>query len=85
MIIKIIGDDLTLTSNSEFDLARLPPRFSNFPSHIYRVNYRLTFQNRVDEPFIKAPNPYDGKQGWLKNPNNVLKPIYEVIPILASA
>ena len=40
---------------------------------------------RADKPFIKAPNPYEGKQGWLKNQNNLLEPISEVVTILPSA
>ena len=39
----VVGDDLTLTSNSEIDLARLPPCFSNLFPHIYGVNHRFAF------------------------------------------
>ena len=67
----MIGDDLTLTSNCEIDLGRLPPWFSNLLPYIYRVKHRLAFYKRADEPFIEAPNPYDSKQGWLKNQNNL--------------
>ena len=63
MVKKMVGDDLTLTSNSKIDLARLPPCFSNLVSHIYRVNHRLGFYKRAVGPFIKAPNPNDDKQG----------------------
>ena len=51
----------------------------------YRVNHRLAFYKRADEPFIEAPTPYHNKQGWLKNQNNFLEPIREVGPILPSA
>ena len=59
----MVGDDPTLTSNSKIDLARLPPGFSNLLSRIYRVNHRLAYYKRADEPFIEAPNLYDDKQG----------------------
>ena len=62
----MVGDDLTLTSNSKIDLARFPPCFSIFLPYIYRVNHRLAFDKQVDEPFIAAPNLCDAKQGWLK-------------------
>ena len=62
---KLVGDDLTPTTNSIVDLARLPPCFGNLLPHItYRVNHRLS--KRADEPLIEAPNPYN-KQGWIKN------------------
>ena len=53
--------------------------------HIYRFNHRIAFYKQADEPFIEAPNPYDDKQGWLKNQNNLLVPIWQVGPILPSA
>ena len=34
---------------------------------------------------VEAPNPYDKKQGWLKNQNDLLVPIWQVWPIVASA
>ena len=58
MIKKMVGDDLTLALNSKIALARLPPCFSNLLPHIYRVNHRLAFDKRADEPSIEARNPY---------------------------
>ena len=81
----MVGDNLTLTSDSKIDLARLPPSFSNLLPHIYRVNHRLVFYKRADDPFKEAPNPYDDKQGWLKTQNNFLERIWQVGPILPSA
>ena len=71
---KMVGDDLTLTSNFKVDLARFSPCFSNLLSYIHIVNHRLASINllnyeRADEPFIEASNFYNGKQGWLKNQN----------------
>ena len=77
----MVGDDLTLVSNSIIDLARLPPSFSNLLPHIYRVNHRLACDKRFEE----APNPYDDKQGWLKNQNNLLEPIWQAGLILSRA
>ena len=54
-------------------------------SHIYGVNHRLAFDKRADEPFIKAPNPYDDKQGWLRNQNNLSEPIWQVGSIFQTA
>ena len=51
----MVGDYLTLRSNSKIDLATLPPCFSNFLPHIYRVNHRPAFYRRAGEPFIEAP------------------------------
>ena len=34
---------------------------------------------------MKAPNPYDDKQDWLKNQNNLLEPIWQVGSFLPSA
>ena len=51
---------------------------------IYRVNHRLAFHKRANKPFIEAPNPYDEKQGWLKDQNHFLAPIWFVRPILPS-
>ena len=68
MIKKMVEDNLTLISNSKINLARLPPFFSNLLSHVYRVNHRPFVDKRADEPFIKAPNPYDDMQSWLKKP-----------------
>ena len=79
------GDDLTLTSKSKIDLARLPPCFSNLLPHIYRVSHRLAFYKPADEPFVKSPNLYDDKQGWLKKQHNLYEPICQVGPILPSA
>ena len=58
-------------------MARLLPRFSNLLPRI-RVNHRLAFYKRADKPFIEAPNPFENKQGWLKNQNNLLEPIWQV-------
>ena len=69
MVKIMVGDDLTLTSNSKIDLARLPPCIRNLLPQINRVNHCLAFYKRVDEPLIKATNPYEDKQGLLKTQN----------------
>ena len=55
----MVGNDLTLTSNSKIDLARLPQCFRNLLPHIYRVDHCLAVYKRADEPFIKTTNPND--------------------------
>ena len=81
----MVEDDLILTSNSKIDLARLPPCVRNLLPHImFKVNHRFAFYKRADEPFIEAPNPCDNMQSWLKNQNNLLKPIWQIGPILPS-
>ena len=77
----MVGDDLNLKSNSKINLARFPPCFNNLFPQIYRFIHRLSFFKQADEPFIEAPNPYDDKQGWLKNQNNFLEPIWHVDPL----
>ena len=52
--------------------------------HIYRVNHRVAFYKRADEPFIEAPNLYDDKQSLLENQNSRLEPIRQVEPIFPS-
>ena len=74
MIKKMVGDGLTLKSNSEIDWATLPSCFCNLFPHIYRFNHRLAFHKLADEPFIEVSNPYDDKQG-----------IWQAGPILPSA
>ena len=59
------------------DLQFGPPLIKNY---IYRP-----FIEASIKPFIEAPNPYDDKQGWLKNQNKHLEPIWQVGPILPSA
>ena len=74
----MVGDNLTLTSISQIYSARLLPCFNNVLFHTYRVNDRLAFDKHADESILKAPNPYVGKQGRLKNPNNFLEPIWQI-------
>ena len=81
----MVGDNLILTSNSKIDLARLPPSFRDLLPQIYRVNHGLAFYQRADELFIEAPSTYGVKQGWLKNQNNLLEPIWQVGSFLPSA
>ena len=81
----MVRDNLTLTSSFKTGLARLPSCVSDWLPHIYKVNHRLAFDKHADEPFIEAPNSCDDKQGWLKNQNNLLKPIWLAGAILPSA
>ena len=51
MIKKVVGNNLTLASNSKIDLARLSPCFGNLLHNIlaYIVNHRLAFYKQADE------------------------------------
>ena len=53
-------------------------------SHIYRTNYRLAIYKRADEPIVEAPKPFDEKQGWIKNEEGSLEPIWSTGPIIPS-
>ena len=80
----MFGDNLTLRLNSKIDLPRLL-RALAICILIYAVNHCLTFDKRAYEPFIEAPNPYDDKQGLLKNQNNLLEQIWQVGPTFPRA
>ena len=69
----MVGDDLTLTSNSKIDLTRRQPCFANLLPRICRVNHRLASYQQANELFTKPPNPYDHKRGRLKNQNKFLE------------
>ena len=65
-------------------MTRLPPSFNNLLPLIYKVNHRLAFYKRANEPFIEAANLYDDEQSWLKNQINRSEPIWQVGPIFPS-
>jgi len=79
---KMARDSQSWSTNSCIDLSRLPPCFGDLVAHIYRVNHRLAFYKRAHTPIIEAPNPFDEKQGWIKNQNQLLEPIWQIGPIL---
>ena len=84
IIKKMVGDNLTLRLNSKIDLPRLLLALV-ICILTYAVNHCLAFDKRADEPFIEAPNPYDEKQGWLKNQNSLLKQIWQAGPTFPTA
>ena len=69
---------------SAVDLSKLPPCFDNLLPHIYRINYCLAIYKRADQPIEEAPKPFDEKQGWIKNEEGLLEPIWSTGPIISN-
>ena len=82
MLKKMVGEDQSLNLKSAVDLSKLPPCFDNLLPHIYRTNYRLAIYKRADQPIVEAPKPFDEKQGWIKNEEGLLEPIWSTGPII---
>ena len=81
----MVADDLTLTSNSKIDLARLCRALEMCFLTYTKLIIALPFFKQADEPFTEAPHLYYDKQGLLTIQNNLLEPIWLVEPILPSA
>ncbi len=82
MLKKMVGEDDELTMKSKVDLSRLPPCRDNLIPHIDRVNHRVANFKRADQPIFLSPMPMDPGQGWEKNEDDVLEPIWSCGPIL---
>ena len=52
LIQKMVGEDKSLTSKSNVDLARLPPCQSALKPHIQRVNHRMALYKRADQRIL---------------------------------
>ncbi|KAK7089149.1 hypothetical protein V1264_024806 [Littorina saxatilis] len=79
---KMVGDNEKLTSKCKVDLARMPPCQSALMPHIQRVNHRVALYKRAHEGILERPKPYDQGQGWTKNADGVLEPVWCLKPIL---
>ncbi|KAK7102311.1 hypothetical protein V1264_020548 [Littorina saxatilis] len=79
---KMVGDNEKLTSKCKVDLARMPPCQSALMPHIQRVNHRVALYKRAHEGIQERPKPYDQGQGWTKNADGVLEPVWCLKPIL---
>ena len=75
-------EDQSLNLKSAVDLSKLLPCFDNLLPHIYRTNYRLAIHKRADQPIVEAPKPFDEKQGWIKNEEGLLEPIWSTGSII---
>ncbi|KAK7114404.1 hypothetical protein V1264_000467 [Littorina saxatilis] len=76
----MVGDNEKLTSKCKVDLAGMPPCQSALMPHIQRVNHRVALYKRAHEGILERPKPYD--QGWTKNADDVLEPVWCLKPIL---
>lgn len=82
MLKQMVGENEQLTTKSRVDLSRLPPCRDNLVPHLGRVNYRLASFKRANEPIFWSPKPYDNGQGWEKNEEGLLEPMWSCGPIL---
>ena len=78
----MVGEDNKLSSKSKVNLARLPPCYSALKPHIHRVNHRVALYKRADENIFECPKPYDDEQGWIRNEDDVLEPLWSCNPVL---
>ena len=76
MLKKMVGDDEQLTTKSKVDLSRLPPCKDNLIPHVNRVNHRVAHYKRADKAIFWCPKPYDPDQGWEKNEEGILEPVW---------
>ena len=82
MLRKMVGEDDKLNAKSKVDLTRLPPCRANLMPHVQRVNHRLAHYKRATNPIFDSPCPFDPNQGWEKNENGLLEPIWSNGPLL---
>ena len=82
MLRKMVGEGEQLTTKSKIDLSQLPPCRDNLIPHIHRVNHRLAIYKRAYIPIFWSPKPYDPEQGWEKNYEGILEPIWSCGPVL---
>ena len=78
----MVGENEKLTMKSKIDFSRLPPCKGNLIPNISRVNYRLSTYKNADKNILFCPKSYDPNQGWEKNEQGVLEPIWCCGPIL---
>ena len=82
MLRKMVGEDDTLSIESKVDLVRLPPCRNSLILHVQRVNHRLGCYKKADTPIFDRPKPDEPGQGWTKNSEGVLEPLWCLGPIL---
>lgn len=85
MLKKMVGENEKLTVKSKVDLSRLPPCRDSLIPHLQRVNHRLANYKRADQAIFWSPNPFDDNQGWEKNEEGLLEPIWSCGPILPTS
>ena len=82
LLLKMVGPKDKLNLNSKVDFARLPPCRNSLLPHIYRVNYRLACFKKAGIPIFDLPSPCEDNNGWKKDDNGLIEPIWTIGPIL---
>ena len=77
MLHKMVGGtDVKLSKKSKVDLSRIPPCTNSLIPHIQCVNHRMCCYKKAHVPIFSKPKPDDNNQGWEKNDNGFLEPIW---------
>lgn len=77
MLHKMVeGRDVKLSKKSKVDLSRIPPCTNSLIPHIQHVNHRLCCYKKAHVLIFSKPKPDDNNQGWEKNDNGFLEPIW---------
>ena len=82
---QIVGDNETLSLKSKVDFSRIPPCLNSLLPHLQRVNHRVACYKRAHEPIVERPKPYDREQGWARNVNGTIEPVWSSGPILPTS
>ncbi|EDO46759.1 predicted protein [Nematostella vectensis] len=85
MLRKMIGENERLTIKSKVELSRLPPPRDNLVPHIQRVNHRVASYKRADQAVFWRPNPFEPGQGWERNDDGLLEPVWSCGPVLPTS
>ena len=81
---KLVGEDQPLNLKSAVDSSNLPPCFDNLLPQVHRTNYRLAIYKPPDKPIVEAPKLFDKKQGWIKNEEGLVEPIWSTESIIST-
>ena len=49
------------------------------------MNHRVALYKRADQAILQKPKPYDDGQGWKKNTEGVLEPVWSCGPVLPTS
>ena len=85
MLKKMVGEDDTITTKSKVDLVRLPPCHDSLIPHIQRVNHRVASYRHARVPVVERPKPFENNQGWIKNDDEIIEPMWSRGPILPTS
>ena len=82
LLLKMVGPNDKLNLSSKVNFARHPPCWNSLLPHIYQVNYRLACFKKAGQPIFELPLPYEDNNGWQKDDNGFIEPIWTLGPIL---